>query len=495
MLQLNSEASMPAPAWPDIVFSANEHRSALTRAVQSGTLRRLGPGIYTGRVHEAAERVVLRYWMTIAAHELPGAIVADGSARSMRPDDEGRLFVIHSRTRPLALPGLTIIPRPGPGPLAGDTVLPTGIVLPSVARGLLDNLDRRSRRQLSLEEVERWISDLLEQQGEGVLNQVRDQARDIAEQTGRRKQFDRLNRIIAAALTTGPAEDVASDALRARAIGEAYDVRRLDLFKRLAEELSRVPPQPLPALPADEARRRLLPFYEAYFSNYIEGTEFTLDEAAEIIFDHRLPAGRPADAHDILGTYRLTADEDEMRRLPAGPESFLKLLQERHATLLAGRPEARPGKWKLRQNRAGATVFVEPELVVSTLVAGLAAGALLIEPFARAVYMMFLVAEVHPFGDGNGRIARLMMNAELVHADEVRIVVPTVFRNNYLMALKSATHNGNFQSLIATLQFARNYTARIDFSSREAAERDLLRTNALRDPNEADAVGIRLQLP
>lgn len=201
------------------------------------------------------------------------------------------------------------------------------------------------------------------------------------------------------------------------------------------------------------------------------------------------------DAHDILGTYQLTADEREMRRVPAGPESFLTLLRERHAKMLAGRPDGRPGQWKVRANQAGATLFVAPELVEPTLVVGLKTGEAIIDPFARALYMMFLVSEVHPFGDGNGRIARLMMNAELVHASEVRIVIPTVYRNNYLMALKAATHNGNFRSLIATLRFAQDYTARVDFSSRATAERDLVRTNALRDPNEADAVGIRLQRP
>ena len=33
---------------------------------------------------------------------------------------------------------------------------------------------------------------------------------------------------------------------------------------------------------------------------------------------------------------------------------------------------------------------------------------------------MFLISEVHPFDDGNGRIARVMMNAELVSAADVR---------------------------------------------------------------------------
>lgn len=31
----------------------------------------------------------------------------------------------------------------------------------------------------------------------------------------------------------------------------------------------------------------------------------------------------------------------------------------------------------------------------------------LIDPFDRAVFAMFLVSEVHPFDDGNGRVARL----------------------------------------------------------------------------------------
>lgn len=35
-------------------------------------------------------------------------------------------------------------------------------------------------------------------------------------------------------------------------------------------------------------------------------------------------------------------------------------------------------------------------------------------PFSRAAYIMFVISEVHPFIDGNGWIARVMMNVELV---------------------------------------------------------------------------------
>ena len=108
---------------------------------------------------------------------------------------------------------------------------------------------------------------------------------------------------------------------------------------------------------------------------------------------------------------------------------------------------------------------------------------------------MFLVSEVHPFTDGNGRIARLMMNAELVTAAEVRIIIPTVYRLNYLSALQAATRAGNDQALIATLSFARRWTARVNFATRSSAEVELVATNALRDAREAENTGIRLALP
>ena len=60
--------------------------------------------------------------------------------------------------------------------------------------------------------------------------------------------------------------------------------------------------------------------------------------------------------------------------------------------------------------------------------------------FQRAIFMMFLVAEVHPFSDGNGRLSRIMMNAELVSAGEQRIIVPTIYRANYLAALTRLIH-------------------------------------------------------
>jgi len=489
------------PAYGPIVFTDEVDRRVLARAGKAGRLRRLAPGVYTSLTTEEPSEVVRRHLWRIVAHEIPAAVIADRSARDGGLAADERLYVIAPRTRPLELPGVRVVPRSGPGAVSGDMALPGGLYIAGEARTLLDNLartrlDRTGRsRTLSRDEVETWLDALCAARGASGLNKLRDQARELAPTLGRDSEFDLLERLIGAALNTRDDVRLTSSALASRASGRPVDGPRLAAFARLAKALADTTPQVIPALPEDEPRRRLLPFYEAYFSNFIEGTEFTLDEAAEIVFDHKLPDERPEDAHDILGTFRIADDPAEMRTVPRGGDELIHLLQTRHAILMDARPDANPGRWKEKANRAGSTQFVDPRLVEGTLSEGFDLGASLASPFARAIFLMFLVSEVHPFTDGNGRIARLMMNAELVAAAEVRIIIPTVYRLNYLSALQAATHTGNDQALIAALSFARRWTARLDFSTRSSAEADLSATNALRDARDAEAVGIRLTLP
>ena len=484
-----------------VVFTDEVDRRELARAEKAGRLVRLAPGVYTPLTAREPAAVVRQHLWRILAHELPGAVIADRSARDGGMPADGRLYVVSRRTRPLELPGVLVVPRSGPGALPGDMSLPDGLHLTGEARTLLDNLarsrlDRTGRsRTLSRDEVEIWLDTLCASRGETGLNKLRDQARELAPALGRASEFHLLDRLIGAALHTRDDVWLTSPALASRASGRPVDKARLDAFARLAKTLSDTPPQVIAALPEDELRRTLLPFYEAYFSNFIEGTEFTLDEAAEIVFDHNLPDQRPEDAHDILGTFRIANDPTEMRKVPKNGDELIDLLQTRHDVLMDARPDKHPARWKQKANRAGSTHFVEPELVEGTLTQGFDLGASLTSPFARAVFLMFLVSEVHPFTDGNGRVARLMMNAELVTADEVRIIIPTVYRLNYLSALQAATRTGNDQALIATLSFARRWTARVNFSTRSSAEADLLATNALRDAREAENAGMRLTLP
>jgi hypothetical protein len=479
--------------WPEVVFASDWRAATLTNATKTGRLHRIAHGVYTPS-DEPGEIVLRRNWVQVLEHAFPGAVLVDASARTGSPDSGGRLFVDHARRSPLALPGLSIIPRHGPGPLPGDQPL-QGFFLSSPARGMLDNLAGRGSRYLSEAQIQAWVTDLVVRHGESYLNQVRDGARSLSGRGASPAAFERLSAIISAALSTGDADEAMLPALRSSAAGQPYDHHRVSLFSACAAYLGDQAPTIIPDPVEMAGRRSLLPFYEAYFSNYIEGTEFTLEEAARIVFDAEVPADRPEDAHDILGTYRLVADEAEMRRTPGTADELVEILLARHGVIMEQRPGRGPGRFKAAANRAGATVFVEPRLSEGTLRAGFAIAGSLDDAFARAVYMMLLVSEVHPFADGNGRVARVMMNAELVTAGQVRAIIPTVFRGEYLGSLKNATNNGAFDGIASVLRFAQRYTAQVDFSSRASADHDLARTNALVESPVAETNNIRLRLP
>ncbi len=108
---------------------------------------------------------------------------------------------------------------------------------------------------------------------------------------------------------------------------------------------------------------------------------------------------------------------------------------------------------------------------------------------------MFLVSEVHPFVDGNGRIARVLLNAELSAAGQQRVMVPTTYRNNYLQALRTLSRNANPESLPRVVDFAQRYSQAIRFTTLEEARANLDATGAFTDATEADQQGQRLRLP
>jgi hypothetical protein len=282
--------------------------------------------------------------------------------------------------------------------------------------------------------------------------------------------------------------------LAARLEGQPFDEHRLQMLGRRVAYLQTVPPVPRAALGGAE-RWQWLPFFESYFSNFIEGTQFGVEEARRIAIDGEVPPARPQDAHDVAATYRIASDPIHSGTVPTSGTELLDLLVDRHATLMAAREDKRPGKFKDQQNYAGGYAFVAPEMVLGTLLRGFDLIAPVIDPFQRAVAVMLLLTEVHPFDDGNGRIARLFANAELTTAGQIRIVIPTVYRNNYLAGLVGVSNGaGDGQTLHSVLDFAQRWTATVDWASYEAADADLQRNSAYLDSAVAESSGIRLRL-
>ena len=88
-----------------------------------------------------------------------------------------------------------------------------------------------------------------------------------------------------------------------------------------------------------------------------------------------------------------------------------------------------------------------------------------------------------------------MMNAELVAAGEQRIIIPTIYRENYLSALRSISNRNSAQPIIRTLDFAQRFSLAVNWTKFKSAEADLKSANAFMASNEAEERGIRLRLP
>lgn len=488
-------------ALPELLFSeaADPAQSKrIRRFGAAGRLRKLYTGVYTSDVAAAPEAVVLRHWRAITGHLLPGAVVSHRSAFDGKPVD-GRLIVTRGKTRrTLRLPGLAIEVLPGPPAIADGAAKDFAyghIFVASEPRRLLENLGRGrgwSARSLPERQIEVQLEKVLALRGEQRLNELRDTCKALAQRLGMAVEFHRLDGIVGALLGTHSARKLSARQALARAAGRPYDPARLELFDTLFAALNREIFAQVADLAATGTARDNAAFFEAYFSNFIEGTTFTVDEAERIVFEGQVIENRSADSHDVLGTFAAATRSPWRDQPPADGDAFLAWLKSVNAQVMRQRPDKHPGEWKSLVNQAGATVFVLPDLVPGTLREGFERIAGLADPVARALMTMFVVTEVHPFVDGNGRTARLAMNAVLTAHGSARIIVPTVYREDYLLPLKALSHNADPRPYIAAMARIHTWSGALDFTqARDRVRRQLAACNAF----EEDVGRFRLVFP
>ncbi|ELV7525257.1 Fic family protein [Flavobacterium psychrophilum] len=476
----------------EVLFASSD--TAISRQLgkleESGQIKKIAPRIYTSNFNETAEIIIRRNIFTILGKLYPGAVVSHRSALEFKPTSANQIFVTYTYTKKIELPGITIRFMEGLPAIEGDNPFSGELFVSQQERAFLENL--QSSRQvgptsktITLPEIENKLEQIVQVKGEEGLNQFRDKAREIAEKLEMQSEFEKLNKLISALLTTKPSKILTSPMAVARALGNPYDKHRLELFEKLFVELQQQPYKDRKDVNTETNAFRNFAFFEAYFSNYIEGTIFEIEEAKSIIQTETPIPNRDEDSHDILGTYKLVSNQKEMSTTPSNSDELLNILQYRHQILLAARTSKKPGQFKDKNNRAGETHFVDHTLVRGTLIKGFDYYQALQEPFAKAAYIMFMISEIHPFLDGNGRIARVMMNAELVKANQTRIIIPTVYRDDYLGALRRLTRNDDPAVYIRMLQRAQEFSATLIANDMEVLENHLTLSNAFKEHDEA----------
>ena len=490
---------------PLIYGSGDPQRSSeISRNVKAGKLRKLATKLYTDDLRTEPAEIIRRHRLEIAAHFYPGAVISHRSALEGTLSPLGKLHIsLPQKVAPVRrLPGLEIRIWEGPEAQVNDvrtTSQEDGscLYMANQTRAVLENFQiARARANdepkiLSKEALEQWFDHqlrVLGTGGENWLNDLIESARKLSQEFGWKREFETLEEFTRALKGKPSVYGLNTELARARAAGKPYDPERVQLFNELKAALATETFNEQASPPVIERENRA--FWESYFSNYIEGTKFSVEEAKEIVNEtdtaKALERDRPKDAHDILETYRLIVDNKISGKIAINAQKYVELIKIRHARMMASRADVNPGEFKERNNEVGSRVFVRPELVSETLTRGWQSARDLQSTTARAFFMLFVVAEVHPFTDGNGRISRLGMNATLEAAGLTRLILPTSFRNDYLTVLEALTSNGNAKPYCKFAHKLIDLNSRIPFASFEQSYDYFQQTGALDEPNNSN---------
>jgi Fic/DOC family len=475
----------------EIIYSSSdpEISRAISKLVKEGKIRKIAPKIYTPNFKEEPPVIIRRNIFSIIGQLYPGIVLSHRSALEFAPTGTGQIFLTYSYERKVKLPGITLNISEGYLAIEADNEMHKGLFVSQRERAYLENLQESRKKgedskTLERTKIEEKLESIVRVHGEEGLNALRDKAREISQTLDMQKEFNKLNSIISSLLTTKTSNILTSPLAIARAFGEPYDPKRVELFEKLFAELQQRTFSNVPDKNTTPEKFRNFAFYEAYFSNFIEGTKFDIEEARQIIETQRPLATRDEDSHDVLGTFQIVSDRNEMSITPKDDKELIAILQYRHKILLSARTGKAPGVFKDRNNFAGDTQFVDFNLVKGTLTRGFEFYRNLQHPFAKAAYMMFMISEVHPFLDGNGRIARVMMNAELVNEDQAKIIIPTVYREDYLGGLRQLTRRQEPDTYIRMLERAQRFSDSISGSGLKNMHQALIQSNAFKEGDE-----------
>lgn len=199
--------------------------------------------------------------------------------------------------------------------------------------------------------------------------------------------------------------------------------------------------------PLSESEVRELDAYykigTTYSSNALEGNSLTISETKVLLEDGITVGGKPirdcyeatghAKAYDYMLTVarggELSITEDVIRRL--------------HRLFYHGIDPDAAGQYRTGQVFITGTEYVPPAAedvpaCMVTFVAELPQKQETMHPVEFAAYAHRRLVDIHPFQDGNGRTARLLMNLILINQGYCIVSIPPVWRHDYITALQQA---------------------------------------------------------
>jgi Fic family protein len=205
-----------------------------------------------------------------------------------------------------------------------------------------------------------------------------------------------------------------------------------------------------------------------YHSNAIEGNTLTFGETAFFLREGLTAEGRPLKDH--LEAKNHAEAIDGLQEIISGKRQMTEsLIKELHAVLLKGieftqalgrgqqeiQKPVSPGQYKTQPNHVltlSGTIhhYVDPlhvrdEMEKLLLWYGQKSAA---HPVERGAVFHYRFVKIHPFDDGNGRMARILMNLVLMKEGYPPCIIQRQHRRKYLGCLETADKQENLLPLI-----------------------------------------------
>lgn len=190
-----------------------------------------------------------------------------------------------------------------------------------------------------------------------------------------------------------------------------------------------------------------------FTSNALEGNSLTESETKVIIEDGLTIEGKPLrDVYEAVGHANAY---DYMYELSHNEPLTEEVICNLHKLFYQQMDSERAGQYRkvpvfISGSRYSVSPVAEIDKRMKQLVQWYNNNENKLHPVVLAAELHKRFVFIHPFIDGNGRMARLLMNLSLMRNDYNIAIIPAVTRAEYISALEQAHNDGNvFVSFIA----------------------------------------------
>ena len=178
-----------------------------------------------------------------------------------------------------------------------------------------------------------------------------------------------------------------------------------------------------------------------YSSNALEGNSLTESETKIIIEDGLTIGGKTVKEHfEALGhsdayTYLHTLTKNKT----ITESNILEL----HRLFYYRIDKKKAGKYRKQQVFISGTDFLPPNYndipdLMKIFAISINDFKETLHPVTLAAKLHERIATIHPFVDGNGRVARLVMNLSLLQNGYPIVIIPPILRNDYIASIRLA---------------------------------------------------------